>query len=163
MTLKIERISGKRRTRIRLSGELRSEHLDQVKAEIERGGPRVDLDLQSTIYRKIEVLRPREFSEVKKPLLDHGPNHVRIRVEACGVCHSDSGTVGGLFPIDWPRVPGHEVVGRIDALGSGVQGWTVGQRPLREHRQPRALRRLVGASQSLELSPEHRTHFEQLL
>ena len=57
-----------------------------------------------------------------------GPNRVRIRVEACGVCHSDSGTVEGLFPIDWPRVPGHEVVGRIDALGSGVQGWVVGQR-----------------------------------
>jgi len=84
--------------------------------------------MQSTIYRKIEVLRPREFSEVKKPLLDHGPNHVRIRVEACGVCHSDSGTVEGSFPIDWPRVPGHEVVGRIDALGSGVQGWAIGQR-----------------------------------
>jgi len=53
---------------------------------------------------------------------------VRVRVEACGVCHSDSGTVEGLFPIDWPRVPGHEAVGRIDALGSGVQGWAVGQR-----------------------------------
>ena len=53
---------------------------------------------------------------------------MRIRVEACGVCYSDSGTVEGLFPIDWPRVPGHEVVGRIDALGSGVQGWAVSQR-----------------------------------
>jgi hypothetical protein len=82
----------------------------------------------STTYRAIEVLRPREFSEVRKPLLDPDPNQVRIRVEACGVCHSDAGTVEGLFPIDWPRVPGHEVVGRIDALGSGVQGWTVGQR-----------------------------------
>src|SRR6266852_2257019 len=46
MTLKIERISGKRRTRIRLCGEFRSEHLDQVKAEIERGGPPVALDLE---------------------------------------------------------------------------------------------------------------------
>jgi propanol-preferring alcohol dehydrogenase len=53
---------------------------------------------------------------------------VRIRVEASGVCHSDAGTVEGSFPIDWPRVPGHEVVGRIDAIGSGVQGWAVGQR-----------------------------------
>jgi propanol-preferring alcohol dehydrogenase len=68
------------------------------------------------------------FSEVRKPLLDPGPNQVRIRVEACGVCHSDAATVDGLFPIDWPRVPGHEVVGRIDALGSGVQGWALGQR-----------------------------------
>jgi propanol-preferring alcohol dehydrogenase len=57
-----------------------------------------------------------------------GPGQVRLRVEACGVCHSDAGTVEGLFPIDWPRVPGHELVGRIDALGSGVQGWAVGQR-----------------------------------
>src|SRR5215467_6259000 len=79
-------------------------------------------------YKAVEVPRPGEFSEVSRPLLDPGPNQIRIRVEACGVCHSDSGTVEGLFPIDWPRVPGHEVVGRIDALGSGVQGWAVGQR-----------------------------------
>src|SRR5262247_1244098 len=62
------------------------------------------------------------------PRVDPGPGQVRIRVEACGVCHSDAGTVEGSFAIDWPRVPGHEVVGRIDALGSGVQGWAVGQR-----------------------------------
>jgi propanol-preferring alcohol dehydrogenase len=79
-------------------------------------------------YRAIELSGPGKFSEVRKPLLDPGPNQVRIRVEACGVCHSDSATVDGLFPIAWPRVPGHEVVGRIDALGSGVQGWAVGQR-----------------------------------
>ena len=79
-------------------------------------------------YRAIELSGPGMFSEVRKPLLDPGPNQVRIRVEACGVCHSDSATVDGLFPIDWPRVPGHEVVGRIDALGSGVQGWALGQR-----------------------------------
>jgi propanol-preferring alcohol dehydrogenase len=79
-------------------------------------------------YRAIELWGPGKFSGVRKPLLDPGPNQVRIRVEACGVCHSDAATVEGLFPIDWPRVPGHEVVGRIDALGSGVQGWTVSQR-----------------------------------
>jgi propanol-preferring alcohol dehydrogenase len=79
-------------------------------------------------YRAIEVSKSGEFSDVRKPLLGPGPDQVRIRVEACGVCHSDSATVEGLFPIDWPRVPGHEVVGRIDALGSGVQGWAVGQR-----------------------------------
>ena len=82
----------------------------------------------NTTYRAIEVSRPGQFKEVRKPLVEPGPNQVRIRVEACGVCHSDSATVEGLFPIDWPRVPGHEVVGRIDALGSGVQGWAVGQR-----------------------------------
>jgi alcohol dehydrogenase, propanol-preferring len=79
-------------------------------------------------YKAIELSGPGKFSEVKKPLLDPGPNQVRIRVEACGVCHSDAATVEGFFPIDWPRVPGHEVVGRIDALGPGVQGWALGQR-----------------------------------
>jgi len=64
----------------------------------------------------------------EKPLLDPPPGHVRIRVEACGVCHSDAGTVEGVFPIQWPRVPGHEAVGRVDALGEGVEGWAVGQR-----------------------------------
>ena len=54
--------------------------------------------------------------------------YVRIRVEACGVCHSDSATVEGILPIEWPRVPGHEVVGRIDLVGEGVEGWVVGQR-----------------------------------
>src|SRR5262244_2110298 len=82
----------------------------------------------SATYRAIQVTKPGEFAAVMKPLVDPGPGQVRIRVEACGVCHSDSGTVEALFPINWPRVPGHEVVGRIDALGSGVQGWAVGQR-----------------------------------
>jgi len=54
---------------------------------------------------------------------------VRIKVQAYGVCHSDSETKEGLFPgIQYPRVPGHEVIGLIDAIGSGVVGWTVGQR-----------------------------------
>ncbi|MGC1293884.1 MAG: alcohol dehydrogenase, partial [Alloacidobacterium sp.] len=54
---------------------------------------------------------------------------VRIRVQACGVCHSDSVTVQGLFPsITYPRVPGHEVVGTVDAVGENVPQWKVGQR-----------------------------------
>ena len=57
MTLKIERICGKRRTRIRLSGELRSEHLDQVAAEIERGGPRITLDLEEVDLVDVEGVR----------------------------------------------------------------------------------------------------------
>jgi alcohol dehydrogenase, propanol-preferring len=82
----------------------------------------------SAMYRAVQVTKPGEFGTVMKPLIDPGPGQVRIRVEASGVCHSDAATVEGSFPIDWPRVPGHEVVGRIDALGSGVQGWAVGQR-----------------------------------
>jgi anti-anti-sigma regulatory factor len=57
MTLKIERISGKRRTRIRLSGEVRAEHLHQLKAEIERAGPRVVLDLKEVHLVDIECIR----------------------------------------------------------------------------------------------------------
>ncbi len=54
---------------------------------------------------------------------------VRVRVQACGVCHSDSVTVEGLFPfITYPRVPGHEIVGIIDAVGDGVVPWKAGQR-----------------------------------
>ena len=79
-------------------------------------------------YRAIALSGPGQFSEVIKPVLDPGLNQVRIRVVACGVCHSDSGTVEALFPIDWPRVPGHDVVGRIDALGPDVRGWALGQR-----------------------------------
>src|SRR5262244_1997921 len=82
----------------------------------------------SAMYRAIQVTKPGEFEAVMKPLVEPGPGQVRIRIEACGVCHSDSGTVEASFPISWPRVPGHEVVGRIDALGSGVQGWAIGQR-----------------------------------
>jgi propanol-preferring alcohol dehydrogenase len=82
----------------------------------------------NTTYKAIELSGPGKFSEVRKPLVDPGPGQVRIRIEACGVCHSDAATVEALFPIDFPRVPGHEVVGRIDAIGSGVQGWTVGKR-----------------------------------
>src|SRR5215831_6426170 len=83
----------------------------------------------STTYRAIEVTRPGALNLVQRLLLEPGPGQVRLRVEACGVCHSDSATVDGSFPgISYPRVPGHEVVGRIDALGSGVQGWAVGQR-----------------------------------
>ena len=79
-------------------------------------------------YKAVQVTEPGKMQLVELPIREPEPGHVRVRVEACGVCHSDSGTVDGLFPINWPRVPGHEVVGRIDALGSGVQGWAVGQR-----------------------------------
>src|SRR5262249_22339638 len=58
-----------------------------------------------------------------------GAGQVRIRVEACGICHTDAATVMGVYPgLTLPRVPGHEVVGRIDALGSGVARWKIGQR-----------------------------------
>src|SRR5271166_979625 len=58
-----------------------------------------------------------------------GPQEMRIRVEACGVCHSDSLTVEGRMPgIQYPRVPGHEAIGVVDALGPDAQGWAIGAR-----------------------------------
>jgi D-arabinose 1-dehydrogenase-like Zn-dependent alcohol dehydrogenase len=66
---------------------------------------------------------------VEREIPEPGPGAVLIKVESCGVCHSDSVTVEGLFPgIQYPRVPGHEVIGLIDKLGAGVKGWKVGQR-----------------------------------
>jgi D-arabinose 1-dehydrogenase-like Zn-dependent alcohol dehydrogenase len=54
---------------------------------------------------------------------------VRIKIQACGICHSDSLTKEGLWPgLQFPRVPGHEIAGIIDAIGTGVEGWSVGQR-----------------------------------
>src|SRR6516164_8761950 len=82
----------------------------------------------ASTYQAVQAVAPGRLELVRKTLLAPGPGQVRIRVETCGVCHSDAGTVEGSFPIDWPRVPGHEVVGRIDAVGAGVQGWAVGQR-----------------------------------
>jgi len=66
---------------------------------------------------------------VERALVEPGAGQVRIRVDACGVCHTDAATVTGAYPgLTLPRVPGHEVVGRIDAMGSGVSRWTRGQR-----------------------------------
>src|SRR5246500_3485103 len=84
--------------------------------------------MAATSYRAVQASKPGRLEVVEREVTAPLPGKVRIRVEACGVCHSDSGTVEGQFPIDWPRVPGYELVGRIDALGPGVQGCAVGQR-----------------------------------
>ena len=68
------------------------------------------------------------FELVERPIPQPGPGTVRVKVEACGVCHSDTIVKDGLMPVTYPRVPGHEVAGVIDALGAGVTGWTAGQR-----------------------------------
>ena len=70
-----------------------------------------------------------EFEIVEREIPAPGPNQVRVKVEACGICHSDAFVKDGLFPgIAYPRVPGHEVAGVIDAVGSGVSAWQKGQR-----------------------------------
>ena len=69
------------------------------------------------------------FQVVDLPIPEPPADHVRIRVQACGVCHSDSITKDGLFPgIEYPRVPGHEIIGLIDSIADGVKPWKVGQR-----------------------------------
>ena len=82
----------------------------------------------ASTYQAVRVVAPGRLELVRKPIRDPGPAELRIHVEACGVCHSDAATVEGVFPIDWPRMPGHEAVGRIDAVGAHVQGWVVGRR-----------------------------------
>jgi D-arabinose 1-dehydrogenase-like Zn-dependent alcohol dehydrogenase len=80
--------------------------------------------------RAVQVPRPNgPFEIVEREIPEPGFGLVRIQVQACGVCHSDSLTKEGAFPgIQYPRVPGHEVVGRIDAVGPGVVAWKPGQR-----------------------------------
>ena len=83
-----------------------------------------------TMMRVAQILAPkRAFEIVERPIPEAAPGTVRIKVAACGVCHSDVLVKEGLWPgIQYPRVPGHEVTGTIDAVGAGVIGWTRGQR-----------------------------------
>jgi D-arabinose 1-dehydrogenase-like Zn-dependent alcohol dehydrogenase len=70
-----------------------------------------------------------DFQIVEREIPKPGTGHVRIKVQACGVCHSDVLTKDGLWPgIQYPRVPGHEVAGIIDEVGDGVSAWKKGQR-----------------------------------
>ena len=70
-----------------------------------------------------------DFQIVEREIPTPNAGEVRIRVQACGVCHSDVLTKEGLWPgIQYPRTPGHEVVGIIDGVGDRVSEWTVGQR-----------------------------------
>jgi D-arabinose 1-dehydrogenase-like Zn-dependent alcohol dehydrogenase len=80
--------------------------------------------------RAVQVEKPGSPLElVERPVPEPGPRQVRIKVEACGICHSDSFTVEGLYPgVAYPRVPGHEIAGHIDAIGPEVTSWRVGQR-----------------------------------
>src|SRR5712664_1666265 len=80
-------------------------------------------------FRGVEITKPGTFHLVERYVVAPGAGQVRIRVEACGVCHSDAGTVEGQLPgVVYPRVPGHEAIGRIEEIGPGVNTWKVGQR-----------------------------------
>jgi D-arabinose 1-dehydrogenase-like Zn-dependent alcohol dehydrogenase len=66
---------------------------------------------------------------VERDIPKPGIGKVRIKVQACGICHGDSATKEGIFPgIQYPKVPGHEIAGVIDAIGNDVTEWNVGQR-----------------------------------
>jgi D-arabinose 1-dehydrogenase-like Zn-dependent alcohol dehydrogenase len=81
--------------------------------------------------RAVQVSRPGGPLElVERPIPEPGPSSVRIKVQACGICHSDMMTKEGHWPgITYPRVPGHEVIGVIDAVGKDVPPrWQAGQR-----------------------------------
>ncbi len=80
--------------------------------------------------RVVQVSKPSgPFEIVERKIPEPGSGEVRIKVQACGICHSDSVTKNGLLPgINYPRIPGHEVAGVIDAVGEGVAGWNLDQR-----------------------------------
>ena len=80
--------------------------------------------------RVIQVKEPNApFELVERQMPEPGPREVRLKVEACGICHSDDFVVTGSFPgVRYPAVPGHEIAGRIDKAGAGVTTWRVGQR-----------------------------------
>src|SRR5437773_2121392 len=80
--------------------------------------------------RAVQVSRPGgPLETVDREIPVAGPGFVRVRVEACGICHSDSLTKEGLWPgIEYPRVPGHEIAGVVDAVGADVPAWKPGDR-----------------------------------
>jgi len=80
--------------------------------------------------RVVQVTRPNgPFEIAEREIPEPGAGQVRVKVEACGICHSDMFVKEGLWPgLQYPRVPGHEVAGRVDALGGNVTEWKKGQR-----------------------------------
>src|SRR5260370_2346203 len=70
-----------------------------------------------------------DFELVEREVPEPSRGQVRVKVEACGICHSDVLVKEGLWPgLQYPRVPGHEVAGKIDKVGDGVTAWKKGQR-----------------------------------
>lgn len=70
-----------------------------------------------------------KLQRVEREVPQSGPKELLVRVQACGVCHSDTITAEGMMPgIDYPRVPGHGVIGMVEAIGANVEGWKPGDR-----------------------------------
>jgi D-arabinose 1-dehydrogenase-like Zn-dependent alcohol dehydrogenase len=86
--------------------------------------------MKLTQMKAAQIAKPgADFEIVEREIPKPDAGHVRIKVQACGVCHSDVLTKDGLWPgIQYPRVPGHEVAGIVDEVGAGVSDWKQGQR-----------------------------------
>lgn len=85
--------------------------------------------MAAATYRAFQCTGAGTLELVERPVETPGSGMVRVAVEACGICHTDVLTMEGGFPgLNYPRVPGHEAVGRVDAVGEGVERWSVGQR-----------------------------------
>ncbi len=84
----------------------------------------------STKMNAAQISKPGgDWELIERDIPDPSAGEVRVKVEACGICHSDSLVKEGLWPgLQYPRVPGHEIAGRIDAVGENVTAWTRGQR-----------------------------------
>ncbi len=84
----------------------------------------------STKMKAAQISKPGgDWELIERDIPDPSTGEVRVKVEACGICHSDSLVKEGLWPgLQYPRVPGHEIAGRIDAVGENVTVWTKGQR-----------------------------------
>ena len=80
--------------------------------------------------KAVQISKPKgDWELVERDIPEPGPGQVRVKIDACGICHSDALVKEGLWPgLQYPRVPGHEVAGRIDAVGEGVTAWKTGQR-----------------------------------
>jgi propanol-preferring alcohol dehydrogenase len=80
--------------------------------------------------KAVQASKPNgPFELVEREVREPGPNEVRVKVEACGICHSDALTRSGAYPaLTLPRVPGHEIAGRVDAVGTNVTPFKVGTR-----------------------------------
>jgi D-arabinose 1-dehydrogenase-like Zn-dependent alcohol dehydrogenase len=95
-----------------------------------KGGIMATTKVAAAPMKVAQVPKPgADFQIVEREIPKPRAGHVRIKVQACGICHSDVLTKEGSWPgIQYPRVPGHEVAGAIDELGPGVTGWKQGQR-----------------------------------
>jgi D-arabinose 1-dehydrogenase-like Zn-dependent alcohol dehydrogenase len=84
----------------------------------------------STRMKVAQISKPNgDWEVVERAIPEPNAGQVRLKVEACGICHSDVMVKEGFWPgLQYPRIPGHEVAGRIDAAGDNVSAWSIGQR-----------------------------------